>query len=95
MPSRTQLFLQLPWIGGVNTSIDEAMIPSNQLTVADNVVFDTRGSRRKREGISYDWDDGTDTAHSVVAIYTDAAFTFQAPSGGRYLNFLSVARVGN
>lgn len=34
-------------------------------------------------------------AGDTVAIYSDAAFTFQAPSGGRYLNFLSVARVGN
>jgi hypothetical protein len=69
MPSRTQLFMQLPWIGGVNTSIDEAMIPANQLTVADNVVFDTRGSRKKRPGITYNWDSGSDTSNSLLAIH--------------------------
>lgn len=66
MPSRTQLFLQLPWIGGVNTSIDEAMIPPNQLTVADNVVFDTRGSRKKREGIDYNWDSNSSSSNTVI-----------------------------
>lgn len=69
MPSRNQLFLQLPWIGGVNTSLDEAMIPVNQLTIADNVVYDTRGSKKKREGISYNWDDVTSGTNSCLKIH--------------------------
>lgn len=54
----------LPWTGGLNTSLDASMIPVNQLTVADNIIVSTRGSRKKREGINHDYDDqnaGTDT----------------------------------
>jgi hypothetical protein len=64
-----QLFLQLPWLGGLNTSLDESMIGANQLTVADNLVFDTRGSRRKREGIDHDWDSGSDAAAALVGLH--------------------------
>ena len=45
MPARTQLFQLLPWIGGVNTSQDDSLIPPNQLVRADNCIFDTKGSR--------------------------------------------------
>lgn len=69
MGSRNQLFLQLPWIGGVNTSIDEAMIEPHQLTVADNVIFDTRGSRRKRDGINFNWDSLATNSTSVIGIF--------------------------
>lgn len=62
----TQLFQQLPWVGGLNTSQDESMISSSQLTKADNVIFDTRGSRKKRDGIAQGWDSGTNAARSVV-----------------------------
>lgn len=53
MPLRTELFQQLPWDGGLNTRLDPALIPPNQLQVADNVVFATKGSRKTREGIGY------------------------------------------
>lgn len=69
MASRTQLFQLLPWIGGLNTSVDESMIPSNQLTVADNVIFDTRGSRKKREGIEFDWSSAFGDGGSVIKLH--------------------------
>jgi hypothetical protein len=68
MASRVQTFKQLPWIGGVNTSLDRAMIPVNQLIQAKNVVFDTRGSRKKREGINYDWDDQSNASQNIIGI---------------------------
>lgn len=55
MSMRTKLFQQLPWLGGVNTSTDEAMLPPNQLVQADNNIFDFRGSRKKRDGILYNF----------------------------------------
>ena len=69
MAQRTQLFQMLPWTGGVNTSLDAALIPPNQLTVADNVVFDTRGSRRVRDGINFDYDDQEEAEESVIGVH--------------------------
>jgi hypothetical protein len=69
MAQRTQLFQMLPWSGGVNTSIDEALIPANQLTVADNVVFDTRGSKRIRDGINLNYDNQTARSANVIGIH--------------------------
>jgi hypothetical protein len=69
MPARTQLFQLLPWVGGLNTSVDESMIPPNQLTVADNLIFDTRGSRKKREGINHDWDDASNSTASIIKLH--------------------------
>lgn len=66
MASRNQQFQLLPWLGGINTSLDAGMIPANQLTVADNVVFDTRGSRKKRDGINFDWDDQSNASNSII-----------------------------
>jgi hypothetical protein len=53
MARRTQIFSQLPWDGGLNSSVDPAMIGPNDLVQAENVVFATSGSRLKREGRSY------------------------------------------
>lgn len=53
MPRRTQIFQQLPWTGGLNTSVDSGMIPPTDLQQADNIIFTTAGVRRKREGVSY------------------------------------------
>jgi hypothetical protein len=52
MASRTQIFQQLPWDGGLNTSLDEAMIPVNQCRELDNVVYDfgACGVRDYRDG---------------------------------------------
>lgn len=69
MPPRTSLFSQLPWVGGVNTSLDESMIPPNQLTKADNVQFDTRGSKKKREGIKYNWDNVAASNESIYGLH--------------------------
>lgn len=69
MAPRTQLFAQLPWIGGLNTSLDESMIPPHQLTVADNILFSTRGSRKKREGIKHSWDGETSGTDKIVGLH--------------------------
>jgi hypothetical protein len=69
MAYRTQLFQQIPWQGGLNTSQDESMIPPNQLTNANNVVFDTRGSRKKRDGIKHNWDDVTSGSVSIIGLH--------------------------
>lgn len=53
MPRRTQLFSQFPWVGGINTSVDSALIPSGDLQIAENVVFSSTGARLKREGFSW------------------------------------------
>jgi hypothetical protein len=69
MALRTQLFQQLPWTGGVNTAVDESMIGPNQLVQADNVVFDTRGSRKKRDGMDFGFDNGDDGSASIVGLH--------------------------
>lgn len=67
MASRTRMFALMPWTGGINTSVDESLISSNQLTVADNCVFDTRGSRRPRDGINFNWDASSNKSANVIA----------------------------
>lgn len=69
MSARTQLFQLLPWIGGVNTSQDDSLIPPNQLVRADNCIFDTKGTRRKREGIKYNWDNVTPADASIRGLH--------------------------
>ncbi len=53
MARRTQTYQQMPWNGGVNTSVDPGVLNPNDLVQADNVQFDVSGSRLKREGIDY------------------------------------------
>lgn len=53
MARRTQIFSQIPWNGGINSSLDSGIIPASDLVVADNVLFSSSGSRLKREGYSY------------------------------------------
>lgn len=69
MSLRTKLFQQFPWIGGVNTSLDESTIPVNQLTLAENCVFGTRGSRKKREGVDFDWDGETSGTDTIIGLH--------------------------
>ncbi len=69
MPPRTQLFQMLPWVGGLNTALDEALIPPNQCTVLDNVIFDTRGSKKKRPSIKHNWDDATSGSTSILGLH--------------------------
>jgi len=56
-----------PWIGGLNTSLDASTIGANELTIADNIVFGTQGSRKKRDGIDFDWDDASNGTDSLIA----------------------------
>lgn len=86
MPARTQLFQLLPWIGGVNTSQDDSLIPPNQLVRADNCIFDTKGSRKKREGIKYNWDNVTTSSASIRGLHE---FYFGSQSKSKRL--LSIA----
>lgn len=69
MPFSTTIFKQLPWVGGVNSSLDESMIPPNQLTVGDNLIFDTRGSRRKRDGNKHNWDSTTSGTIKLLGLH--------------------------
>ncbi len=48
MPKRTETFRLLPWGGGLNTSVDPGMISTEQLVNADNIIFETSGTRKKR-----------------------------------------------
>ncbi len=56
MPPRTKEYMLMPWQGGVVTSIDEALLSQGQLTRGDNLIFDVRGSKKKREGVNEDYD---------------------------------------
>lgn len=53
MPRKTQVFQMLPWVGGVNTSVDPGVLNPQELVQADNVVFTNTGARIKREALSY------------------------------------------
>lgn len=69
MSYRTQVFNMLPWVGGYNTSVDPSLIGKNQLTKGENIVFDTRGSRKQRPAINYDWDDATSSTSSILGLH--------------------------
>lgn len=86
----TTLFQQLPWDGGLNASLDEAMIPTAQLTVADNIVMDSRGSKRKREGISHNWDNATSGTDSIIALHD-----FWWGTATRTQRMLGISSTGN
>lgn len=53
MARRTRQYRLLPWVGGINTSVDSGVLNSQQLVVADNVIFSSTGARIKREGLEY------------------------------------------
>lgn len=53
MAKSTARYSKIPWTGGVNTSVDPGVLPSDDLVQADNVVFNIAGSRLKREGFEY------------------------------------------
>lgn len=48
-----QVYELFPWQGGYNPSIDPIILNPQQLTIGDNITFDTSGGRKKRGGISY------------------------------------------
>lgn len=66
MARKTQIWSLLPWVGGLNTSLDPHLIPENQLVNAENVVTGVNVSKRKREGINKDWDDQTSGANAII-----------------------------
>lgn len=53
MAKRTVEFAQIPWDGGINTSVDPGMLGPNDLSQHDNGQYDSTGVRKKREGIDY------------------------------------------
>lgn len=58
-----------PWLGGLNTSVDPIILDPQNLTVADNIVFTTSGSRRKRGGQAH---------YNTSAITTASAVYYMA-----------------
>lgn len=53
MPKRTQFYQIMPWTGGLNSSVDPGVLPSQDLVQADNVLFSSSGARIKRQGFNY------------------------------------------
>lgn len=43
----------MPWVGGINSSVDPGVLNSQELVQADNVVFSSTGARIKREALEY------------------------------------------
>lgn len=68
MGLRTKIFKVDPWIGGINTSVDPAEIGPNEVIRADNVTYDTRGSKQKRDGINFNWDLQTDDTQAMLSL---------------------------
>ncbi len=50
---RTKPFRVVPWVGGINTSVDSGVLNQQELTIADNVVFSSTGARIKRSALEY------------------------------------------
>lgn len=53
MPSRTAVYTQIPWTGGKNDSVDPGFLPPTDLVIADNVIFTTNQTRKKRDAFEY------------------------------------------
>jgi hypothetical protein len=77
MAKRTQAFQLMPWLGGRNTTLDPAIVPNNQLAVADNTLFSTDLARRKRAGFQY-----LDTTSIGVDVNIQAGIDYWANVGG-------------
>lgn len=76
MPRRTQIYQQLPWIGGINTSVEAGVLPPQDLTICDNVQLLSSGIKTKREGFSY-FNEST-TAAPIIHIKDYWRFTGSA-----------------
>lgn len=61
-----QVFELFPWAGGLNSSVDPIILNPQQLQIAENIVFDVSGGRKKRPGITY-LNTATITVSSVAA----------------------------
>lgn len=53
MARKSQLFRVMPWVGGINTSVDPGVLNPQELVQADNVKFSASGARIKREAFEY------------------------------------------
>ena len=69
MGKRTTLLKVSPWQGGIRTSTDPAMIRADQLVEGDNIIFSEDLSKKKREGINFDWDDATDGSATIISLH--------------------------
>jgi hypothetical protein len=87
---KTKLFQLFPWVGGLNTAQDESVIPPNQLTAADNIVFGVNGSRKKRDGIAYNWDDASSGSDSLVGGFD---FWFGTPRAAKKVTVTSAKKI--
>lgn len=59
-----------PWAGGLNTSQDAIILDPQNLTVADNIIFTTSGSRRKRGGQSHYNSTAIGTSSASILYFT-------------------------
>lgn len=50
---RTEVYRIMPWVGGINTSVDPGVLNSQELVQADGVQFSSTGARVKREALEY------------------------------------------
>jgi hypothetical protein len=89
MPRRTEIYQQIPWDGGLNTSVDEAILDPNEVQKADNMTFKTTGARTKREGISL-WDDGDTGSSEIIGMHD----FWYVSSGVKTREFIAVAADG-
>ncbi len=53
MSRRTEPYRIMPWVGGINTSVDPGVLNPQELVQADNVQFSSTGARIKREALEY------------------------------------------
>lgn len=87
MSFRTKFFTMLPWIGGINTSLDPSVIKPNQLTRGEHLIFATNGARNMRDGTNYNWDSST-ANNGVQAEGIIGGIDFWYGSSGTRTNFL-------
>lgn len=66
MSLRTTALRVLPWGGGLNTSLDEALISPDECILFDQVTLTAKNTAKKREGNDYNWDDQPSGSASVV-----------------------------
>lgn len=90
MSLSTKLFLQYPWKGGQNTTYDEAVIPANQLSKCDDLVLGERGSKKRREGINFGWDDTTAGSLSIIGMHD-----FWYGTSSKLQKYVSIASDGS
>lgn len=68
MPNDFFIRLGPQWAGGENNSQDPSLVPYHQLTQARNIIFSDRATKKKRDGIDFDWDGETSGSDSVVGL---------------------------